>query len=142
MIEFQASSPAKLNGIIRKLCFTYSKAADANTAVGTCAAHRQHSRRRRSAPTNSSVFKSELTGLNEYTMFSIQVSFYTVDLGPYSEVVNVSTDEGGGVFLMAVEIERDPDLISTACPKLRLSESPLFFSLVMVGYAILMVSPY
>ena len=43
---------------------------------------------------------------------------------------------------MAVEIQRDPDLTSTACPKLRLSESPLFFSLVMVGYAILMVSPY
>ena len=107
MVEFQASSPAKLNGIIRKLCFTYSKAADANTAVGTCAAHRQHSRRRRSAPTNSSVFKSELTGLNEYTMFSIQVSFYTVDLGPYSEVVNVSTDEGGRVLLMmAVEINK------------------------------------
>ena len=107
MVEFQASSPAKLNGIIRKLCFTYSKASDANTAVRTCAAHRQHSRRRRSAPTNSSVFNSELTGLDEYTMFSIQVSFYTVDLGPYSEVVNVSTDEGGRVLLMiAVEINK------------------------------------
>ena len=105
MVEFQASSPAKLNGIIRKLCFTHSKAADANTAVRTCASHQQHNRRRRSAPTNSSVFKSELTGLDEYTIFSIQVSFYTVDLGPYSEVVNVSTDEGGkGLLMMAVEM--------------------------------------
>jgi len=41
-------------------------------------------------------------------MFSIQVSFYTVDLGPYSEVVNVSTDEGGKVLLMmAVEINKE-----------------------------------
>ena len=40
-------------------------------------------------------------------MFSIQVSFYTVDLGPYSEVVNVSTDEGGKVLLMmAVEVNK------------------------------------
>ena len=94
MVEFQAASPERLNGIIRKFSFTYCKAGDICT-IRKYIADRQHSRRRRASPTKNSTFQAELQELEEYTTFSIQVSFITVLEGPFSAVINASTDEGG-----------------------------------------------
>ena len=97
MVEFQAASPERLNGIIRKFSFTYCKAGDTctNDALRKYVVDRQHSRRRRASPTNNSTFQAELQGLEEYTTFSIQVSLITILEGPFSAVINASTDEGG-----------------------------------------------
>ena len=95
MVEFQASSPEQLNGIIRKFSFTYFKAGNRNATVRKFTADRYHSRRRRESQTSNNTFQWELRDLDEYVMFSVQVSFFTVKEGPYSAVVNASTDEGG-----------------------------------------------
>lgn len=101
MVEFQAPSPEKLNGIIRKFRFTFFKAGERNATVRRVTADRQHSRRRReSLASTDNTFKSELRNLEEYTMFSIQVAFITVKEGPYSKIFNASTDEGGKLWFV------------------------------------------
>jgi len=108
MVEFQAASPDRLNGIIRKFSFTYCKAGDTctNATVRKYIADRQHSRRRRASPTNNNTFQAELQGLEEYTTFSIQVSFITILEGPFSAVINASTDEGGKDLLISSNVVR------------------------------------
>lgn len=95
-VEFQAYSPEQLNGILRKYIFRIFKANVLNSPVWNYTFTLQRSRRRRAA-SNNSVVQKTLTGLEEYTMYSVQTAFFTVTRGPFSAAVNVSTDEGGNV---------------------------------------------
>jgi len=95
-VEFQAYSPEQLNGILRKYIFRIFKANMLNSPVWNYTFTLHRSRRRRAA-SNNSVVQKTLTGLEEYTMYSVQIAFFTVTRGPFSAAVNVSTDEGGNV---------------------------------------------
>lgn len=101
VVELQAYSAehAQLNGIIRQYVFKVFKASVVNSTVRKDFHVIQQRRKRREVSNNTNIVRVTLKNLEEYTMYSVQASLFTVKEGPYSAVVNVSTDEGGMIYV-------------------------------------------